>query len=474
MPRPAVFCHTLGCDKNLVDSEALLGRFRRRGFDVTDSPDDAAIWILNSCGFIDAARRDSRETLEQLAAAKEAGIVLAVTGCWSQEHGQAIDVDFPAVDVIGGVGEFDRLVTACEEALTNRRVILPAIDPRRAQYEGFAGRPRLTPRHVAFVKIAEGCDRTCTFCRIPMIRGKMRSRSIDEIRAEVAGLAADGVREIQLVSQNTSDFGRDRDESLTDLCAALGGVEELRWIRLLYLYGALQPLDTVLEILDLPRVAPYLDMPIQHAAPDLLRAMKRPGDPDRVAGFFEQLRDRRPDLVLRTTVLLGFPGEEDEHVEQLADFLARVEFDHVGTYRYSPEAGTKAATLADPPPDEAVADREALILDLQAEVALGRQRRRLGAVHGLVVDDVRPAGKCPELLSSLREGEFENEGEPAGLFAVGEEDAVALGRSVHYGYDLDGGVALPGDGLAPGDRLDARFTAVTPFDVWAAPVRPDR
>jgi len=469
-----IWCATLGCDKNLVDSEALLGRFLARGYEAVAEPEDAAIWVLNTCGFIAAARSDSEDTLDELIAAK-GDRLLVVTGCYAQEHGDQIRRAHPEVDLVGGVGRFDELIAALEE----REPALPAIDPVHARYVGLADRPLLTPSHVAFVKIGEGCNCACTFCRIPIIRGKLRSRPVAEIEAEVRGLVERGVTEIQVVSQNTSDFGRDTGETLLELVRRLDAVSGLRRIRLLYLYAGLLSAENALRLLDLERVVPYLDLPIQHASPRILRAMKRPGDPDVAARFFATIRRERPDTVLRSTALLGFPGEAEEDVEQLLDFLARVEFDHLGTYRYSPEAGTAAAAMAGVVADEVVADREARVVDLQAEIAGRRQEARLGGVFDVVVDAVVPAGDpeagAAEVLRQLPEATWLDERERETVKRVlGGNQPVALGRSHHFGYDLDGIVAIPGSGLAPGDWLAADFRAVTPYDVWAVPAGMDR
>lgn len=461
---PRVWCATLGCDKNLVDSEALRGHFLARGCELADDPTDAEIWILNSCGFIAAARADSRAALQDLVARKGTGQFLAVCGCWSQEHGESIGRDFPGVDLVAGVGEFPELVDAI---LAGRREPLVCA-PERARYTGLRDRPLLTPAHVAFVKISEGCDAHCTFCRIPSIRGRMRSRSPEDIVAEVRQLVRRGVREIQIISQNTGAYGHDRGTNLLFLVEQLGAITDLRWIRILYLYAGLLPAKTVLELLAVPKVVPYLDMPIQHASPRLLRAMRRPGNTEAMARYFAILRSEYPELVLRSTVLLGFPGEEEQDVEQLADFMARVEFDHLGTYHYSPEAGTPAAALRGRVSAEEVADREALILDLQAELALRRQQRRLGREFEVVIDKITPADEVRDLLLAMQDGAWSRKGERDACAKVLQSGSrVALARSFHFGYDLDGCVGLLAGAGCPGERLRARFLGVTPFDVWA-------
>jgi ribosomal protein S12 methylthiotransferase len=461
-----IWCCTLGCDKNLVDSERLLARCAANGFVPTADPERAGVWLLNTCSFIAAARRDSESALRKLADAK-GDRLLAVVGCWAQEAGEELRQRHPAVDVIGGIGRLDELMAALAERAGT--AVVPAGDGA-----GRTRRQRLTPAHVAFVKIGDGCNRRCTFCRIPQIRGPLRSRPATEIEREVRTLVADGVTEVQLVSQNTSDFGRDTGEDLLSLVRRLDGIDGLRRIRLLYLYGGVMPVGDVLRLLELERVVPYLDVPIQHASPRILRAMRRPGDPQATARFFDRLRRERPDVVLRTTALVGFPGEEEEDVEQLLDFMARVEFDHLGTYRYSAEAGTEAAALVTRASDEEVADREARVVDLQATVAQQRMARRLGERHEIVVDTVASAGGSDDATAPLVEGllnaTWSDDRERARLARVhAQQEPVAVARSYHFGYDLDGGVVLPAEGRTPGEWLAVRFLAATPYDVWAAP-----
>ncbi len=493
-----VYCATLGCDKNLVDSEALLGRFALHGVQAVNDLDEADIWVLNSCGFIEAARSDSEETLQALIDYKTSQ-TLVVCGCWSQESGDLIQEKFPGVDVVAGVGQFDRVVAACLGVAENpdessegpkspkhNNDAFPMAgkpivsDPMEASYTGMLDRPLLTPGHLAFVKIGEGCNCNCTFCRIPLIRGRQMSRPVNELVREVQGLVGRGVTEIQLVSQNTSDFGRDTGENLLDLVTAMNDVEGLRNIRLLYMYSGLVSTDDLLRLLELEKVAKYLELPIQHASPRILKAMKRPGGSKSSPGFFTTLRKHHPELVLRSTALLGFPGEEEEDVEILADFLAEVEFDHLGTYRYSPEKGTPAAKMPDMVPAEVIYDREALIMDLQSEISQRRQSARLGKVFDVVVDKIFDPSDADfasevEILRSMDEAHWLDSSQNRQAWALVQNPGpVALGRSYHYGYDLDGVVMMPGKNLEPGQWLSAEFRAATPYDTWALPMSSSR
>lgn len=457
MNRRAVYAATLGCDKNLVDSEALLGRFAARGLLVTDDPDLADVWVLNTCGFIEAARQDSYDAIEQMCEEK-GDRLLIVTGCLTQERGDEIRADYPEVDLVSGVGNFDKVIEALE--LGEDRV--PTTRPDDASYDGMQDRPLLTPPHLAFVKISEGCNYRCSFCRIPLIRGDQRSRPVALITEEVRSLVARGVGEVMLVSQNTSDFGRDTGEDLLALVGSLSKIEGLRWIRLHYLYPGILSTEVLENILSVPKVLPYLDMPVQHASPDVLRAMNRPVRTDKLVSQFATLRAAHPDLVLRTTILLGFPGEEEEHVEATLDFLAAVRFDHVGTYHYSPEAGTRGADLQLTVDPEEMADREARLLDLQVEIAAERQAARIGTLHEAVVDRIDTVEEWRELLDELCEDLAEV---PA--WTTDDEGPVAVARTMHHAYETDGVVLIDGAGVVAGTWGQVEITAVTAFDALA-------
>jgi len=265
-----------------------------------------------------------------------------------------------------------------------------------------------------------------------------------------------------------------------DLVRALNEVDGLRRMRLLYLYAGMVSVDDLRRILELEKVAPYLEIPIQHASPRILKAMRRPGGFKASPEFFGALREDRPDLVLRSTALLGFPGEEEEDVSILADFLAEVAFDHLGTYRFSPEPGTPSATLPDRVPDEVILDREALIMDLQSDISLQRQESRLGRAFDVVVDEIVQPGtgqaeETGRILESFLDGSWATDPERESFAGVlGSGVSLALCRSYHFGYDLDGIVVMPAEDLQRGQWVEAEFRAVTPYDVWAARRRPDQ
>ena len=471
MTRPrSVFTMTLGCDKNLVDSEALLGRFGARGMAHAVDPEDADILVVNTCGFIEAARQDSFDAIADLCRLK-GDRTLVVTGCLSQEQGDVIAERFPDVDLINGVGNFERLL----DALEAREGLVPVGRPEDAQYEGFADRPLLTPSHLAFVKVSEGCNFRCAFCRIPFIRGDQISRPVADLVSEVRGLVDRGVSEVMLVSQNTSDYGRGTGEDLHDLVTSLDEINGLERLRLHYLFPGLIATDRFRRILDTPVVAPYVDMPVQHASPRILKRMSRPFDPADLTSFFTTLRADDPTVTLRTTILLGFPGEEEEDVEQVADFLERIQFDHVGTYRYSPEAGTRGAELIDVPDAEDVADREARIQDLQHDLSLGRQQTRLGGLQRVVVDEIAPVEEWRDVAADLLDAaaaDRETELTEVGRRLLSGE-TVAIVRGDHQSHDVDGVTLIPAADLRAGQWLTVRTLAITPYDALAVPAQAD-
>jgi ribosomal protein S12 methylthiotransferase len=441
---------TIGCDKNLVDSEILLGKFKNRGLLPTLVQDDADVWVLNTCGFIDAARKDSYDAIADLCNRKD-GRTLIVIGCLSQEHSQEISDRFPEVDHIAGVGNFDQVI----ETVFAGKKLVEISDPDLIEYSGFNSREILTPPHIAFVKISEGCNYSCSFCRIPRIRGKQQSRLIVDIVSEVRNLAANGVVEIMVVSQNTSDFGRDTGENLLQLVTELSKVDGIIWIRLLYLYPGIIKTEDFLKIMSTDKIVPYLDMPIQHASPNLLRAMNRPFDINKTKKLFHDLRNMNPAITLRTTILLGFPGEEESDIELTADLMNEIRFDHLGTYRYSPEEGTSGAKLELTVDQEEVVDREARLMDLQSEHSLQRQLGRKNSDQLLLIDSIEPATHWKELISDFPE---------SGLLL---NQSVAVARSVNLGYEIDGVVLLDATNLQAGQWVNAKLVDVTAYDAFA-------
>ncbi len=398
---------TLGCPKNQVDSELMLGMLAREHFTLTDRAEEAECLIVNTCAFIDRARQESVDTILELARLKRAGRcrTLIVTGCLTQRYGAEVMREMPEIDGILGTSDLHRVVDLVGQA-ANRQDWATSAPPG---YLYDASTPRLLTAKVpyAYVKIAEGCDMRCTFCAIPQFRGRHRSRPLGDIVTEVAALAARGVQEAILVSQDTLAYGRDLpgNGDIGDLLLALGGTR-MPWIRPMYLHPA-HVGDRLLDKWSRARVVPYLDMPVQHGDDGVLRAMRRPVTAGRMKEVVAAFRSAVPDVTIRTTVLVGFPGETEAAFENLLAFLDDVRFDRLGVFTYSPEEGTPAIELPDPVPADVAADRAVLVQDLQDGLVWERAKRLIGTEQEVLVDgpsddpafawEARTAGQAPEI-----------------------------------------------------------------------------
>jgi len=459
-PSPAaertVYLDTLGCEKNTVDSEGALGLLLQRGFRVVDTPDDASLVVLNTCGFLDTARRESLDRLQELAAAKHDGQKLVAMGCLVQGETHDLRRSVPGVDAVLGVGSYHQLGDLFEGGEAG-----PLGSPDEAPYAGYGTRVLMTPSHVAHVKLAEGCNQSCSFCKIPALRGRQRSRPVPSVLEEVHGLVAQGVREVILIAQNSSAYGIDLPgrPRLADLCRALATVPQLRWIRIMYAYPPMFTVKQAREVYDIEKVVDYLDLPIQHASPRVLERMNRGYDPDRLRRQIDELRSIRPDLMLRTTALLGFPGETEEDVVALMDFLDEVRFDHLATFVYSHEQRTSAFHLDDDVDPEDKEDRRARVEALQWDLGLEVKRARLDREVEVMIDEVH----ADTDEAGLEAVPFEDGADPRGAWT----GPVAFGRSEGFCYEIDGGIWMPGEDLSPGDVVRARLVGCGPFDFLA-------
>jgi ribosomal protein S12 methylthiotransferase len=398
---------TLGCPKNQVDSELMLGMLNAAGFPRAERAEDAECLIVNTCAFIDRAREESVQTILELAALKEQGScrALIVTGCLTQRYGSEILQEMPEVDGILGTSGLERIVQMVQQAA--RRQDWATSAPPGYLYDAATPRLLLSRVPYAYVKIAEGCDMACTFCAIPQFRGRHRSRAIADIVTEVEGLARRGIQEAILVSQDTLAYGRDLpgNGDITDLLLALSDTR-MPWIRPMYLHPA-HVNERVVERWARARVVPYLDMPIQHADDQMLRAMRRSVTARRMREVIDAFRAAIPGLSVRTTVLVGFPGETDEAVARLLEFVEDVRFDRLGVFTYSAEAGTASIGLPAAVPGEVAAERAALVQETQDRLAFERQAALVGTVHEVLVDgpsedaafrfEGRTAGQAPEI-----------------------------------------------------------------------------
>ena len=427
---------TLGCPKNQVDSELMLGMLAAAGFPLAERAEDAECVIVNTCAFIDRARQESVNAILELAQLKGRGRCrsLIVTGCLTQRYGGEILTELPEVDAILGTSELDRIVDLVGQAAGRHDWATSA--PPGYLYD--ATTPRLLEARVpyAYVKIAEGCDMGCTFCAIPQFRGRHRSRPLGDIVAEVAGLARRGVQEAILVSQDTLAWGKDRhgEGDVGDLLLALGETP-MPWIRPMYLHPA-HVNDRLIDKLARARIVPYLDMPVQHADDGILRAMRRAVTARRMREVIRAFREAIPALTLRTTVMVGFPGETEAAFQALLDFVEEVRFERLGVFTYSPEEGTPALALPDPVPREQAEERAAIVQTVQDRIAFDALQSLRGTVQEVLVD------------GPSQDPAFQWEGRLAG-----------------QAPEIDGVVYLRGEGLAPARFERVRITDVEGYEL---------
>ena len=418
---------TLGCDKNTVDSERYVAQLADRGAEYTDRISDADVIVVNTCGFIDAAKKESIDALVEAGRLKDEGSCKAVVGvgCMVQRHKGELIEALPEVDLFLGSSEMDRLIPELEERGFLGELDVPPVHPGVRMFTG--GLP-----HVRYLKISEGCDHGCAFCAIPLMRGKHRSFALDEIVAEAQLLEAQGAREINLVAQDLAHYGRDRRDDklgLPDVLSALVRGTTLPWIRMLYLYSAgLTP--SLLELMATePRILPYLDMPIQHASDEVLARMRRPERQRTIREKVARIRSVVPDVAIRTTCIVGFPGETEEDFETLLAFLEEVQFDRVGAFTYSPQEGTRAAEMDDDVPEGVKRERLERLNEWQRLITADRYEQRLGRVVRALVDRV--------------------------------DDGVVQARTACQADDIDGITYVSdADGVAPGSFVDVRLEAV--------------
>jgi ribosomal protein S12 methylthiotransferase len=457
---------SLGCPKNLVDSEVMLGLAQESGHQLTRDAAEADVLVVNTCAFIDKAKQESIDTILEMAEHKKTGACrqLIVTGCMAERYRDELRAQIPEIDAVLGTGEIPQIVGAigamhrggearsslfvpvlrADGQLAGRRAETP--QPKAAQVPTYiydADTPRLlaTPRHYAYVKIGEGCDYKCAFCIIPTLRGPYRSRSIESIVREAESLAARGVKELLLISQDTSFYGIDRGErgALARLLRRLNAVDGVEWIRMLYLYPTTIGDDVLDAMADSPKVCKYVDLPLQHASDSMLKRMRRPGTRATYEKLLDRIRTRVPAVSLRTTFIVGFPGESDEDFAELEQFVEAVQFDHVGVFTYSHEEGTSAFQLDDDVPARRKRERQARLMRRQRRIVARAQKRRVGSEVRLLVDG--PAAEHELVLRGRLESQapdidplvYLTDCDPAELTAGEFIRAEIVGRR---GYDL--------------------------------------
>ena len=425
---------TLGCDKNTVDSERIVATLVGHGATYMPEPTDAEVLLVNTCSFIDAAKEESIDTLLDAARLKDTGSLqtLVAVGCMVEHYRIELKQSIPEVDLFLGLQDLSDLVP--------QLVVRGLLDGRVHKHPG--SRLRVGGlRHISFLKVSEGCDHKCAFCAIPLWRGRHRSFEPEVLVEEARALEARGVVELNLVAQDLAHYGRDLPgrAGLDQLLERVLEATEIPWIRLLYIYSAgLQP-SLVNLMAKEDRVLSYIDMPIQHASASMLERMRRPERPERLLDKIWWLRSEIPDLALRTTVVVGFPGETEEDFETLLEFMGEVEFDHLGAFAYSPQEGTPGAEMSDPVPDSIKMERLEAVSELQRSIVAARNEARLNAEVEVIVDRI----------------------------ADGADRIEARMRS--QAFEIDGMTYLDGSALQlePGDRALARVTNADDVDVWA-------
>jgi ribosomal protein S12 methylthiotransferase len=392
---------SLGCPKNQVDTEVMLGQVQGAGHTLVDAPEGADVIVVNTCAFIDAAKEESIDTILEMAEHKRAGAKkLVVTGCLAQRYSSEIAADIPEIDHILGSADFQGIGAALAmparaqtRTKAKTRKALPVITVSETPayiYDHEAPRVRIGHRHSAYVKIAEGCDRPCSFCIIPKLRGPQRSRGIDDIAAEAEALAADGTLEINLIAQDLTRYGVDHADkpTLAKLLRRLGAVDGLRWIRLHYTYPSAFDDELIDVIASEPKVVKYVDVPLQHISDGMLKRMRR-GHSSRVTrALVKTLRERIDGLVLRTTFIVGHPGETDAEFEELCEFVGESGFDRAGAFTYSVEPGTVSAMLPDRVPAEIAQERQQRLMEIQRQISRARNEAMVGREIDVLVEGV--------------------------------------------------------------------------------------
>jgi ribosomal protein S12 methylthiotransferase len=428
-----VYLEQLGCPKNEVDGEHLLGALRRAGFRRVDSPQECDVLLVNTCGFIDPAKRESIERILELARLKNGSSKrLLVAGCLAQRYPRELQADIPEIDALVGVDRLDDIVRAARgEVEGNCFVTRPARHYQEIQA------PRERPQKPwAYLKISDGCDNACAFCAIPQFRGRHRSRSFEAIIAEAEQLAASGVRELVVVAQDTTSYGLDRygRRRTAELLARLGEVADLAWVRLMYAFPYFVDEALIETVAHAPGVARYLDMPIQHIDDDLLKHMNRRLGGPKTRALLDRVRHTAPDIALRTSVVVGHPAESDAAFGQLVDYVADFQFDRLGVFVYSEEAGTPSAHM-EPKVDVATAElRRRIILDLQSDVLIHRQEAQVGRTLDALVETRegdawwgRTQADAPEVDCAIRLDSHVTPGELVRVRCIGTEGVDLVG-----------------------------------------------
>ncbi len=403
MAKATVHFRSLGCPKNQLDTEVMLGSLALDGYAIAERLEDADVAVVNTCSFIESAREESIEAILEVADLRREGRLrgLVVAGCLPQRYGAELARELPEVDAFVGTGRFQEIAPILDDALSGRSRGVYVDAGRTHLYDEASPRLAIGPRHSAYVKIAEGCNRPCAFCAIPGIRGRFQSRGPDSLVAEAEQLAAAGAREINLVAQDSTAWGWDLPgrPGLAELLRRLDALEGLDWIRLLYVYPSAVSDELIETIAGGRRILPYVDVPMQHASDSVLAAMKRGVTAAKQLDLTERLRSNIPGVTLRTTFIVGFPGETDADFEELCEFVRTVRFDHMGVFRYSDEEGTAAAAYPDKVPREVARERQQHLVALQSGIMRERLEALVGQEAEVLVDSSAATTSSARLAS---------------------------------------------------------------------------
>lgn len=434
--KPTIAISHLGCEKNRIDTEHMLGLLVQAGYNVDTNEDIADYVIVNTCSFIEAARAESVRTLVELA---EADKKIVITGCMAQHFQEELLEELPEAVAVVGTGDYNKIVDVIQRVEVGERVKQVSAEPSYIADET-TPRYRTTSEGVAYLRVAEGCDYRCAFCIIPHLRGNQRSRTIESIVAEAHHLASEGVQELILISQITTNYGLDLygKPKLAELLRALGNVD-IPWIRMHYAYPTGLTPSVIQAIQETPNVLPYLDLPLQHSHPEILRAMNRPWQGQVNDALIERIKTALPDAVLRTTFIVGFPGETEQHFEHLLQFVQRHEFDHAGVFTFSPEEGTPAYNLPNQLPQEVMEARRDALMAAQQPISLKKNQGAVGKVIDVLIEQEHPS--------------------------TGER----IGRSARFAPEVDGLVYVQGD--APlGTIVEVEITDADIYDLYGSVV----
>jgi ribosomal protein S12 methylthiotransferase len=437
---------SLGCPKNLVDSEVMMGQLKQNGYQITADASEAETVVVNTCGFIDSAKQESIDAILEAARLKTEGQAkrLIVAGCLVERYRDQLKVELPEVDAFIGTSQINDILAVCDPKTNTRTLPVIPLGNQTATYLYDESTPRVlaTPSHYAFVKIAEGCDRPCAFCFIPQMRGHFRSRRFGSIIAEAQQLAEEGVKELILVAQDSSRYGEDLDkqDALARLLRELSHTDGIEWVRVMYTYPT-HISDSFLDVIaEEPKAVKYLDMPLQHASQNVLKLMKRGGNRKSLERLIERVRNRVPDIAIRTTFIAGFPGETEDDFEELRSFIKNVEFDRVGVFTYSDEEGTPAFDLPEKIQHRTASRRRTALMKDQARISRRKNKQRIG-----------------EKVRVLFEGESK------------ESELLWQGRIETQAPDIDGCVLINDvpEGIIPaeGDFVTVEITEALEYDL---------